>query len=197
MRQVRQIIVPGFFAADGNTAETSAKKGSIWQVRFMPNKIGEWTYEVSFKKGNEIAINDDKKAGKSVGFDGTSGSFIIKESKNRINGRLVYKNEHYLYYSESNKPFLKGGTDSPENFLGYYEFDNTPPSHKYEPHAKDWKEGNPTWQKGKGKTSRIRFEAHSRLTTTARARTNETKRFPGCGNPPNLRYVYIYIYIYI
>ncbi len=146
-----EITVPGFFAADGNTAETSAKKGSIWQVRFMPNKIGEWTYEVSFKKGNEIAINDDKKAGKSIGFDGTSGSFIIKKSKNTTNGRLVYKNEHYLYYSESNKPFLKGGTDSPENFLGYYEFDNTPPSHKYEPHAKDWKEGNPTWQKGKGK----------------------------------------------
>jgi hypothetical protein len=147
----KKITIPGFFAADGNSAETSAKKGSIWQVRFMPNKTGKWTYKASFKKGKEIAINDDENAGESVGFDGDSGSFIIKESKDRTNGRLVYKAERYLYYSESNKPFLKGGTDSPENFLGYYEFDDTPPSHKFEPHSQDWKQGNPTWKNGKGK----------------------------------------------
>ena len=117
----------------------------------MPNKIGKWSYKVSFRKGNEIAVNDDENAGESIGFDGASGNFIIKESKDRTNGRLVYKDKRYLYYSESNKPFLKGGADSPENFLGYFEFDQTPPSHKYEPHSKDWKEGNPTWKNGKGK----------------------------------------------
>jgi len=37
--------------------------------------------------------------------------------------------------------FLKGGADSPENFLGYFEFDQTPPSHKYQPHAADWHPG--------------------------------------------------------
>ncbi|WP_299664947.1 DUF5060 domain-containing protein [uncultured Polaribacter sp.] len=146
-----KITVPGFFATDGNAAETSAKKGPVWQVRFMPNKTGKWTYKASFRTGNEIAVNEDENSGKSIGFDGASGSFVIKKSKDRINGRLVYKNERYLYYSESNKPFLKGGTDSPENFLGYFEFDETPPSHKYQPHAKDWKKGNPTWKNGKGK----------------------------------------------
>ena len=146
-----EITVPGFFAADGNSAETSSKKGSVWQVRFMPNKIGKWTYKASFKKGNEIAINDDEKAGESIGFDKAIGSFIIGKSKNRTDGRLVYKDQRYLYYSESNNPFLKGGADSPENFLGYYEFDETPETHKYQPHFKDWKEGDPTWKNGKGK----------------------------------------------
>ncbi|QVY64088.1 DUF5060 domain-containing protein [Polaribacter sp. Q13] len=146
-----EITIPGFFATDGNAAETSSKKGVVWQVRFMPNKIGKWTYKASFKKGNEIAINDDEKTGESVGFDGTSGSFIIKESKNRTEGRLVYKNERYLQYSESNKPFLKGGANSPETFLAYYEFDETPATHKYQPHFKDWTKGDPTWQNGKGK----------------------------------------------
>ncbi|MDN3620540.1 DUF5060 domain-containing protein [Polaribacter undariae] len=146
-----EITIPGFFAADGNAAETSAKKGVVWQVRFMPNKTGKWTYKVSFKKGNEIAINDDEKAGESVGFDNEIGSFVIKESQSSTEGRLVYKNERYLYYSESNKPFLKGGTDSPENFLAFYEFDETPASHKYLPHSKDWNQGDPTWQNGKGK----------------------------------------------
>ena len=54
--------------------------------------------------------------------------------------------------------------------------------------------GKPAGRKGKGKTRRIRFEAHSHLTTTPRARTNKTKRFPGHGGkalaaltPPNLR----------
>ena len=147
----KKITIPGFFATDGNASETSAKKGNVWQVRFMPSEIGTWSYKASFRKGNEIAINEDANAGEAVGFNGASGNFIIKKSKDRINGRLVYKGERYLYYSDSKKPFLKGGTDSPENFLGYYEFDETPPTHKYEPHHKDFKTGDPTWQNGKGK----------------------------------------------
>ena len=38
-------------------------------------------------------------------------------------------------------------------------------------------------QKGKGKTSSTTFEAHFHLTTTPRARTDETKRFAGYGGP--------------
>ncbi len=48
-------VIPGFYAADGNAAETSSASGNIWQVRFTPDAIGEWTYTVSFKKGNNIA----------------------------------------------------------------------------------------------------------------------------------------------
>ena len=143
--------VPGFYAADGNAGETSAKSGNIWQVRFTPDEVGEWTYEVSFRNGKNVAVNDADDAGKPVAFDGLQGRFEISEPKAKAKGRLVYTGDRYLHYAEDNTPFLKGGTDSPENFLGYYEFDQTPPSHKYEPHAKDWKQGDPTWQNGKGK----------------------------------------------
>jgi hypothetical protein len=149
-------VVPGFFAADGNASESSAKGGNIWQVRFCPDEIGTWTYQVSFRKGKNIAVSNNTEEGESTDFDGATGSFIVKESDAngssfQTKGRLKYLENRYLYYADSKKPFLKGGADSPENFLGYYEFDQTPASHKYEPHAKDWKNGDPTWQNEKGK----------------------------------------------
>lgn len=152
----KSFVVPGFFAADGNASETSAKAGNVWKVRFIPDEIGEWSYSVSFRKGESIAINEDEDTGESVGFDGLEGVFNIaqvdkKESNIRAKGRLEYTGDRYLRYAETNEAFLKGGADSPENFLAYFEFDNTPASHKYEPHAKDWRKDNPVWQDGKGK----------------------------------------------
>lgn len=149
-------IVPGFYAADGNSAETSATAGKVWQVRFMPDEVGEWQYKVSFRKGENIAVSHDVNAGVSASFDGASGKFTIAESGTngshfQVKGRLKYDGTRYLKYTDSNEPFLKGGADSPESFLAYYEFDQTPPSHKYEAHAKDWKQGDPTWQNSKGK----------------------------------------------
>lgn len=149
-------VVPGFFATDGNASETSAQKGKVWQVRFSPDTAGLWTYHASFRKGKNIAVNTSPNEGEAVYFDGAMGSFVVKESDSngsrfQTKGRLKYADSRYLYFSESNTPFLKGGADSPENFLGYYEFDQTPASHKYEPHANDWRKGDPTWQNGKGK----------------------------------------------
>lgn len=148
--------IPGFYAADGNAAETSAQKGKIWKVRFRPDKIGEWSYKVSFRKGDQIAVNKDPSAGKAYAFDGIEGKFIVADTDKkgidfRSKGRLGYVNDRYLQFSDSKEYFLKGGADSPENFLGYYEFDQTPASHRFEPHAKDWKQGDPTWQNEKGK----------------------------------------------
>lgn len=150
------IEVPGFFAADGNASESSATKGNIWKVRFRPNLTGEWTYKTSFRKGKGIAVSDKDNEGESIQFDGESGSFLVEDSNKkgidfRAKGRLQYSNKGYLQFQETKEFFIKGGADSPENFLGYYEFDQTPPSHKYEAHAKDWKKGDPTWQNGKGK----------------------------------------------
>ncbi|TNJ47206.1 DUF5060 domain-containing protein [Tamlana fucoidanivorans] len=149
-------VIPGFYAADGNAAETSATKGNVWKVRFMPDAIGEWSYKVSFRKGENIAVNDEINAGEPVDFDGVQGTFTITEadatgSDFRTKGRLQYVGERYLKHADTHESFIKGGADSPESFLGYYEFDQTPASHKYEPHAQDWKTGNPTWQNGKGK----------------------------------------------
>lgn len=149
-------VIPGFYAADGNASETSADSGNVWKVRFRPDATGEWSYEVSFRKGDAIAVSDDAEEGLGVQFDGVKGTFAIEKSDKvgkdfRAKGRLSVTDKGYLQFEETNEYFLKGGADSPENFLGYFEFDQTPSKHKYEPHAQDWKLGDPTWQNGKGK----------------------------------------------
>ncbi|MCB0631583.1 MAG: DUF5060 domain-containing protein, partial [Lewinella sp.] len=52
--------VPGYFAADGNAAETSATGGNHWRVHFAPDEEGEWTYRVSFRKGENIAVDESE-----------------------------------------------------------------------------------------------------------------------------------------
>ncbi len=76
--------VPGFYAADGNSANTSSKSGRIWQVRFSPDAIGEWNYEASFRKGKNIAVNDSLSAGEAIAFNGVTGSFSISKSASAI-----------------------------------------------------------------------------------------------------------------
>ena len=44
-------LVPGYYAADGNAAETSADSGNVWLVHFCPDQTGTWTYASSFRKG--------------------------------------------------------------------------------------------------------------------------------------------------
>jgi len=148
--------VPGFFAADGNAGETGASSGNRWRVRFTPNQPGLWEYKVSFRKGKNVAVSDSLNAGKAAGFDGLAGSFTAGETDKkapdfRARGMLRYKWKHYLRFEETQDFFIKSGADSPENFLGYAEFDGTPPSHRYAPHLGDWRDGDPTWRGGKGK----------------------------------------------
>ncbi len=123
-------VVPGYYAADGKAAFTSAEAGTKWRVHFSPNMTGEWNYKVSFQQGDGIAVNGTD--GKSAGYmDGEKGSFIIEETDKtgrdlRSQGRLQYVGEHYQKFSKSGKYFLKCGVDAPENLLAYYEIDNTP-----------------------------------------------------------------------
>lgn len=150
----RKVIVPGFYAADGNAAETSAIAGNKWRVHFTPDEEGVWRYTASFRTGKEIAVGE--MPGRSVAFDGAGGSFVIAASDKtgrdfRAKGLLKYVGQHYLQFAETKDYFIKGGTDSPENFLAYDEFDGTPAKHKYQPHAGDWQSGDPTWQNGKGR----------------------------------------------
>lgn len=160
------LLVPGFYAADGNAAESGSDQGNIWKVHFRPGQVGTWAYEVSFRKGDNIAISDDVNAGTPVAFDGQSGKIEVSASANHP-GRIVTSDGYYLKYADRDKYFLKGGADSPENFLAYHEFDGTlkgevpqersgeataqPELHKYTAHLGDWKDGDPTWQNGKGK----------------------------------------------
>ncbi len=163
--------VPGYFAADGNAAETSAKTGRQWRVHFTPDKQGEWQFTASFRSGRDLAMSLEPDAGEPASFDGASGTFAIGPTDKagrdlRAHGTLRYTGEHYLKHAGSGRYFLKGGADSPENFLAYAEFDDTFDTapganegralanefiHHYEPHALDWKEGDPTWRDGRGK----------------------------------------------
>ncbi len=158
-------MVPGYFAADGFAGETSATEGNKWRVHFAPDEIGEWTYDVDFRKGNWVAVSSKKTAGVSAGYmDGAKGKFTItntdKKGKDfRAKGRLQYVGERYLKFAETGEYFLKQGPDAPENFLSYVDFDGTfhNDGHKdnlvktWAAHEKDWKKGDLTWKNGKGK----------------------------------------------
>lgn len=122
--------VPGYFAADGNAAETSASSGQLWKVHFSPDQPGTWEYKISFRQGRDIALSADPEAGTPLSADGATGSFTVsptdKQGKDfRAKGRLQYTGEHYLHHAGTGEVFLKGGADSPENFLGYQDFDGT------------------------------------------------------------------------
>lgn len=165
-------VVQGFFAADGQAAESGATSGNKWRAHFTPDALGQWQYTVSFRRGRDLAISLDPKAGQPLAPDGTSGVFQIAASDktgrdHRGRGALRYVGQRYLRFAESGDYFLKGGADSPENFLGYADFDgdgpsresgrfqqgeaSTAPVHRYEPHLGDWRPGDPTWRGGRGK----------------------------------------------
>lgn len=164
----RRYEVPGFFAADGNSAETSAASGNKWRCRFSPSLAGSWRYRMVLHKSD----------GSSVPLRDGEGTFDVRPSDKdgadfRAHGHLQYVGERYLRFAESGRYFLKAGTDSPETLLGYHDFDGTwhdteehpipaphPPIelpsldeglHRYSPHVTDWRDDDPTWQAGKGK----------------------------------------------
>jgi len=153
-------IVPGYFAADGNAGETSARSGTKWRVHLSGDKAGRWTYTVWFRAGKNAAV-DPGVLGKPVAkFDGKKGSFTVAATDKtgrdfRGKGRLTYVGKHYLRFSGSGEYFIKAGPDAPETFLAYKEFDGTrtnkAPLKTWQPHVRDWKQGDPTWKGGKGK----------------------------------------------
>jgi len=165
--------VPGYYAADGQAGETSAREGGIWKVHFSPDAPGTWSYTVSFLKGKNIAILDGDITGKALDTDGAEGSFEIESSDKtgadfRAHGRIVNGGKGYFKIQGADELWIKNGADSPENFLAYEDFDQTyrfslknevregeadPKKglHAYKAHISDWKEGDPTWQDGKGK----------------------------------------------
>ena len=152
----RRIAVPGYYAADGRAAHTGATSGRIWRAHFAPDEAGEWTYVASFRTGSNIAIDPSPTAGRPLAFDGARGTFRIAPTDktgrdHRAKGCLRYVGNHYLRFAATGEWFLKGGADSPENFLAYADFDDTPPKHRYQPHLRDWRPADPTWRGTRGK----------------------------------------------
>ena len=148
--------VPGFYAGDGQ----GGGSGNIWRARFSPDEAGRWSFRTSFRKGPEIAVSLDPNTGQSTAFDGCGGTFVVKGRDEDAPGilklgRLEYVGGYYLKFHDG--PYwLKGGTDSPEDFLSYEGFDNTRSGSQfrvktYADHIQHWQPGDPDWGQGKGK----------------------------------------------
>jgi hypothetical protein len=156
----QRYVVPGYFAADGNAGNTSATAGNQWRAHVSPSKTGRWNYTVSFVRGPRSAIDPQAAAQSAQPFDGKSGTFTVRANDKkapdfRAKGTLEYVGQHHLRFAGNGEYFLKAGTDSPETLLAYEEFDGTTtrkvPLKRYAPHLKDWRNGDPVWQGGKGK----------------------------------------------
>ena len=158
-------VVPGYYAADGNAAHTSASGGNQWRVHFAPDEVGTWTYTASFRTGSLVAVSSSPAAGTSAGFfDGQTGTFQIDPTDKtgrdfRARGRLAYVGKHHLRFAGDGRYFMKAGVDSPENLLAYADFDGDFKTDgnkdnlikTWSPHIADWQEGDPVWQGDKGK----------------------------------------------
>lgn len=152
-------IIPGYFAADGDAANTGATSGNVWLVHFSPNLVGTWLWSCSFLQGPNVAQNGGGTD--ALFMNGLSNRFVIGTTDktgrdHRGKGRLSYVDEHHLQFQETSEWFIKAGADSPENFLAYNDFDNTPNNGNrrkdWSPHLADYRSGDPTWAEGKGQS---------------------------------------------
>jgi len=147
----KEYNVPGFFDGDGQGGQS----GTVWRVLFSPDEVGSWKFRASFRKGPEMAVRLEADAGQPAAFDGCTGSFVVAPLDAAAPeflrwGRLEYVGKFYLKFRDGGY-WIKGGTDEPEDFLGYAGFTNTKGRHRYENHVQDWRPGDPDWDNGKGK----------------------------------------------
>ncbi|MFN3192790.1 MAG: kelch repeat-containing protein [Aureliella sp.] len=163
--------IRGFFNADGDAANSGAEAGNTWSCRFAPPRLGKWTYEAKLLKGDWVAIGGGKSVGigDEIAIDASKGAFVVTPSESDVaffSAGRIQPNGHY-YQHANGKTWLKFGTNSPENLLGYEDFDGTyriaankrsgeatigTPLHTYSFHQRDWKPGNPTWRGQRGKS---------------------------------------------
>ena len=106
--------VPGYFAADGDAANSSADSGTTWRAHLSPDKPGKWSYRVSAVKGKNAALDPAMAGDRLARFDGKTGSFNIAPTDKagrdlRGKGRLQYVGKHHLRFAGSGEYFLKAG----------------------------------------------------------------------------------------
>lgn len=156
-----EYVVPGYFAADGDAANSSADEGTKWCAHLAPDLPGVWSYRIFFNRGVHAAVDGGGEA--FAPYDGQSGSFEVVPSDRqgrdfRAKGRLEYVGRHHLRFAGSGEYFLKAGPDAPETLLAFTDFDGTTankpakaPLKAWKPHVKDWNSGDPMWKDGRGK----------------------------------------------
>lgn len=165
-----ETTVRGFFAADGDAANTSADAGNVWQARFAPDKTGQWNYSAALQRGKDIAIGAAEESATKIEIENANGSFTVGVNQSsdvdfRCRGRIVADRKGFFRFKNTGQYWLKGGTDSPENLLAFADFDGTyriqasndegesntdDQVHTYATHVADWRPEDPTWGQGKG-----------------------------------------------
>lgn len=95
--------VPAYFDGDGK----GGLQGPVWKVRFAADEVGTWSFTV---RSQDPALN------------GYTGSFEVVPQSEKApllyrHGRLEFSGARYLNFADGPQ-WLKGGADSPENFLG-------------------------------------------------------------------------------
>ncbi|MEN7343153.1 MAG: DUF5060 domain-containing protein [Pseudomonadota bacterium] len=152
----------GFFAADGDAADSSATSGNRWHVRFRPEGTGLWTYRLTLVRGKNAAL-DAISVGETVAE--TSGTFEVIASDKaapdwRANGPLEIRDGRFVV---DGRRWLKMGNNSPENLLAFTGFDGTfqrtaesrdgearraETLHRFDAHRRDWLDGDRLWRDG-------------------------------------------------
>ena len=153
--------VPGYFAADGNAANTSATAGNKWRAHLAPDKTGRWTYRISFVSGKGVALPRRRQGSRSRRSTARTGTFRSRRPTRRPRlsraRAAAVRGQALPAVRRQRRIFPEVGADSPETLLAYADFDGTValkpqvPLHTFTPHVRDWRTGDPTWKDGKGK----------------------------------------------
>ncbi len=120
----------GYYAADGDAANTGARSGDQWCVRLQAFEPGVYTYEIQFERGDSLAIRPDAQRGEALPGHGRKSSFRVElPSDGNVedfgwlrSGAAGYPE---VGFAERRRTWLKSGTNSPENLLAYADFDGT------------------------------------------------------------------------
>lgn len=159
--------VPGYFAADGDAANSGASSGSIVEFKWMAPASDIYVADFDIRFGSNIGISTDQNAGSSI-LTGQKTFYIGATqalSGFEHQGRVVYDGTRYLKHAATGELYLKNGADSPESFFAdsrvisqalVAELDGLSPagSNKvpnFLSHENDWQRDDPSWRGGKGK----------------------------------------------
>ncbi len=162
-----EISIRGFFAADGLAQHSSADEGNIWRAYFVAQKPGKWTFDATLYQGENLGFEQtvtqvtapNRKILTSVKGHIKVSNDALASNTFTTNGLLSTKNGLF-FFPATEQYWLKSGTNSPENFLGFEGIDGTYRAskqaregeassgehlHEFASHIGDWRTGDPLW----------------------------------------------------